>query len=196
MTFCWLSGAQRGAAQAVVVAGGGAAGGETRRVQASEVDPAPRAGCVASCGHLASESPDFLLCRCGDDIYYHSAVRSDWRGFLHWVPSTVPGGQKAPDEQKPLLPVRRGRSGEQVGFFRRAVLRIFTTYCTMVKETTKFLFTYKLRHRLKRLRFMLSVLAVGVCKSGTRFQGDHAHVREEFNKRSDCTNHLFELHCA
>lgn len=73
---------------------------------------------------------------------------------------------------------------------------IFTTYCTMVKETTKFLFTYKLCHRLKRLRFMLSVLAVGVCKSGTRFQGDHAHVREEFNKRSDCTNHLFELHCA
>lgn len=123
MTFCWLSGAQRGAAQAVVVAGGGAAGGETRRVQASEVDPEPRAGCVASCGHLASESPDFLLCRCGDDIYYHSAVRSAWPGFLHWVPSTVPGGQKAPDEQKPLLSVRRGRSGEQVGFFRRAVLQ-------------------------------------------------------------------------
>lgn len=42
MTFRWLSGAQRGAAQAVVVAGGGAAGGEMRRVQASEVDPEPR----------------------------------------------------------------------------------------------------------------------------------------------------------
>lgn len=43
---------------------------------------------------------------------------------------------------------------------------------------------------------MLSVLTVHMFKSGTHFQSDYANVHKEFNSRTDCTNHLFELHCA
>lgn len=118
--FRWLSGAQLGAAQAVVVAGGWgpAKGGESgpRRWIWS-----PARAVWPHAGHLTSESLDFLFCQWGDDIYYCSAAKSGWPRFLHWVPSTVPGIQKASDEQKLLLLVRRSSSGEQVGFFERAV---------------------------------------------------------------------------